>query len=206
MALPTNNVMVPHSKYPYIDVGYRELPFNIAESMGGVDLNDPSEGLNVYTWKAWWDPVTEVIYIVHPVTSTLIPTRTVVGLQSLSFAFDTNMQPAIAYEGVGGSFIYFFDSSSGSFTTFSLPFGSRSMHMYHDIKRYTSLPSNTTDALLFYLRGDKLFSRQQRDRYAVEYQLATLASDTCRIRKLGLNSDYRIQMELTGENLFVSSP
>jgi len=206
MALPENSVMVPRTYAPYIDVTYEVLPFSKEISRGGVALNNPSQGLNTQDWTVNWNPESGNFVVTSE--SGIIQTIPTIALDisSFSFCFDSNMQPALVYQNSAGTFLYFFDSALPGFSLLSLDPMARSVKLYHDDKRKLQVNAGVTDALLFYLIDDKLFMRRQRDRYATEIQLATLASRTCSIRRVGMTSDYRIQFELTGENLFVSSP
>lgn len=207
MALPSYTLKIPAQVEPYVDISYAPYRFNIAESFGGTALNDPSEGLQVKGWRIAWDSTTAWVSI-KDITKDDPPLNLfqVPMLQGITFCFDSNMQPVVGYETLDGSFLYYFNNVTNTFSTLTLPSGCRSLRLYHDDKRLVPVQLGKTDAVLFYLKEDKLLCRIQRERYLTEHTLATLASKKCLIRRLGMTRALRIQIELTGENLFVTSP
>lgn len=174
--------MLPdHEFSPQNVLGYLLNPDNLEPSffidyeMGGVGLNDPSQGSLV---KVWWvqlvvDGVKEESRItINSDDTTPVLFLTAQDITEVSMAFDQNMNPLIAYMQSGDAKFYWYDSLIEDYATLVLPAGSRSPKCCLDDKRYTQRASS--DVLLFYARADKLYYREQRDRYLIEYELATI--------------------------------
>lgn len=139
--------------------------------LGGVALNDASQGLQFYEWRGRYidgSVVLDVPGVVAPVTVLTVP-----GVTEFSFSFDQNMSPVVAYMlGDGSAHFYWFDSTIPGFTTLDLGSGARSPRCSLDDKRAVSgVASGASDVILTYLRDDALYFRAQRDRYATEYKL-----------------------------------
>lgn len=175
--------------------------------LGGIDISDASQGLEVQVWKATQDSGNAII--LTPLTSgspyNLI---TLGGVASeLSLAFDQNMRPSLAYVLAGQAYLYWYDSLPADFVTTALASDVRSPMLNHDDKRAFAVNGGTSDILLFYIRGSSLFYRQQRERYTVERQLATFAGSRIQIRNVGMNSVNRLQVEIIGvDKTLVSVP
>lgn len=172
----------------------KEPSYFIDYEMGGVALNDPSQGLLV---KNWWaqlvvDGVKEECRItINSADTTPYLFLTDQDITEVAFAFDQNMNPLIAYMQNGDAKFYWYDSLIEDYATLTLPAGSRSPKCCLDDKRHTQRSSS--DVLLVYGRADKLYYREQRDRYTIEYELATiLPGDDVLI--VGMTTANRIQI------------
>lgn len=170
--------------------------------LGGRAIQDTSEGLEVKVWTAEADEQTGSIMLsapgVTPVEFLVVP-----GVREISLAFDQNMQPAIAYLTIEGAFLYWFDATIPGFTTLDLPAGSRSPRISLDDKRASQ--TAVSDIVLAYIRGDKLYAREQRDRFTVERELATIArADLYELGQIGMNVSPlpRFQFQLRGRVSF----
>lgn len=181
-------------------IGYLLFPDNADPSplmdyeLGGVALNDPSQGLRVKTWycKTVIDGVKEITSISIG-ASDVVPIVFLVGdgITEASFAFDQNMNPVVAYMQNGQAKFYWFDTAVSGYVTTVLPAGTRSPKCCLDDKRPSQVAAS--DILLFYARGTKLYYREQRDRYLVEYELAnvSLGED---VLVAGMTDKLRIQI------------
>lgn len=161
--------------------------------MGGIAIQDPSQGLLYQLWVCWYTRNGEIR--VRPAsgsgTGTLIAVEP--GVRRLSFSFDRNMQPAVAWELTDRVKFRWFDSTVPGFTI-SEYVGGRTPRVYHDDKR--AISTATSDVLLAYLKDDQLIAREQRDRYLVEYVLRAGLPDTLRLNRVGMTTQNRIQFEL----------
>lgn len=157
--------------------------------MGGVGLNDPSQGLQVKTW---------VLRFVSPdlrLSAAGSPETTLFqapGLTELSLAFDQNMRPAIAYVQSGEAKLYWYDSFIESVTTTVLPAGTITPRVCLDDKR--TRMTGSSDVILAYVRNDNLYFRAQRDRFEVEYLLKAAVGGT--LIRVGMNTVNRLQFKL----------
>lgn len=210
MALPSNTFFNSNgSSFLTPDDFTATIPTRDREK-GGVAISDPSQGLLLQDWECKWDFRTRSI-IVFPVSNPLNSTVIISGLNSVSkvsFSFDANMRPYIAYANEGTSYFRWYDAVAGDYTTTVFNNNERDLCVTHDIKTFELVQSNVTDVLLFYLRDNKVYYRQQRDRYGLEYQIATLSNNLGVLQKVGLASNNRLQLQIVKNNntSFVSSP
>lgn len=170
--------------------------------LGGVALNDPSEGLEVKVWRCRYEEPDFIVDAPGVAASTLL---SVAGVSEFQFTFDQNMQPAIAYRIEAGSRFYWFDATIPGFTTIELPAGSRSPRCSLDDKR--SAQTSISDMILAYIRGPRVYWRAQRDRFLVEYVAATDAGEYTnalmnfyQLGQIGMNASPlpRFQFQLQG--------
>lgn len=177
----------------YIEPDSKQAGMLFDYEMGGIAVQDPSQGLEYQLWYCWYTRNNQIR--VRPASGAgdgiLIATEP--GVRRLSFSFDRNMQPAVAWELADRVRFRWFDSTVPGFTTTEY-LGARTPRVYHDDKRAISVA--TSDVLLAYLLDDKLVVREQRDRYLVEYIMRTGLSDTLRLNRMGMTRQNRIQFEL----------
>ncbi|WP_313116417.1 hypothetical protein [Stenotrophomonas indicatrix] len=139
--------------------------------MGGVALNDASQGLRVKLWRARVDG--DVVYV-GPEVGNEQPAFIRPGITSVALAFDQNMQPAIAFVQAGLAWLWWYDSSVPGMVFTSFP-GVINPRLTLDDKRPTQ--TSSSDVILGYLRAGSVYYRQQRDRYQIEYLFS--ASPPC---------------------------
>lgn len=182
-----SSVAVPAA---FLDPDYRDISGAVDYEMGGVALNDPSQGHFVYVWKAWYDAGT----IWCSVEDGSQVTALITGLSDVTevaFAFDQNMRPLVAYVRDGVTHLWWYDSAIAAMRDTTYPYCT-SPKLCHDDKRVES--RNTSDVLFFYIRDQALHYRQQRDRYDTEYWLADLPDWVERISAVGLSAGLRLQV------------
>lgn len=161
--------------------------------MGGVALNDPSQGLEVYTWIAQYFPATGDVTIFAPgVPATILFNAP--DITEISLAFDQNMRPVIAYVQAGQAKFFWFDTVIGETLVTTLPIDARTPRCSMDDKREMQTSQGQNDVIIAYLRGTALYYRQQRDRYENEYLLTATAPGT-KLIKVGMNKLRRLQFE-----------
>lgn len=158
--------------------------------LGGIGLNNPSEGLDYQVWTLEY--VSGGMYISSPNTPRILLFEAP-DVQQLSFAFDQNMRPFVAFvEGPQPKF-WWYDTSVGSAVFTDLPLGCRSLRAGLDDKRESQTAAS--DIILAYLRDDKLYFRAQRDRYTIEYLLASGLPDAD-LDRIGMTDKLRLQFRL----------
>jgi hypothetical protein len=159
-------------------------------SLGGVNFNDPSEGLEVKAWRGVMDGgVVSLETLGVPPVSVLSDA----GMIRFSFTFDQNMNRFIAYETESSAHYVWFDPTVSDYVTSTLPAGSQYARCGLDDHR--ALQTGTSDIILAYLRNGSLYFRAQRDRYLIEYLLET-GLDDMELRQVGMNEKYRFQFQL----------
>ena len=163
---------------------------------GGIALNDPSQGLQVQSWRARLVG-NEIKVGPDPYTSeTTVITGS--GITQISLAFDQNMNPAIAYVQAGVTKLYWYSTALEEMTTTTFAADVRSPFVCMDDKRDAATTMNINDVLLFYVRTNRLCYRQQRDSYNTERTLAWFDGTAVTINKVGMNVGLRMQVELVG--------
>ncbi|MBA4279297.1 hypothetical protein [Ralstonia sp.] len=146
---------------------------SLTESLhiGGVALNDPSQGLRVQTWTCTTDG-SRVFIRGETVPQTTLFTGT--GITEVSLAFDRNMNPFVAFVEGGVARYWWFNTAIGQRVTSTLPVGSISPRAVLDDVRESQ--GEFADIILAYQQGRNLLYRQQRDNYNIERTLSTTLS------------------------------
>lgn len=157
--------------------------------LGGKDISDASEGLEVKIWKAEVTEAGEVYFSAPEVPQALY--ITLPGTTEFSFTFDQNMRPVLAYMQAGEAKFRWYDALTGTYVTTTLPVGSNYPKVALDDKREYQTTLGDNDVILAYLRAGTLYYRQQRDRYEVEYTLASVPN--ARLLRIGMNMVGRLQ-------------
>ena len=168
-----------------------------AFELGGVALNNPSQGLMVKPWRAFIDDLGNTY-----VEAAGVPPTFVVNLpdvSTLSLTFDQNMNVFLAFTQSGQAKFYWFDPIASAYTITNLPVGSTFPRCSLDDKR--ELASSTSDIIVAYLRNGNLYFRQQRDRYLIEYLLypdINLDIIDAQIIEIGMGNNLRFQFHTAG--------
>ena len=158
---------------------------------GGVAISDPSQGLQVLTWSCYVPANTNDVML-KPGDGAPVLFAQIAGIIELSFAFDQNMRPVLAYQTLTGIFLYWYDSQAAGYVTTSFGPG-RNPRLTLDDKREFNLPNS--DVIFAYIRDDGLFYRQQRDRFTIERQVDSGVSKLS-LANIGMNRMLRLQFDL----------
>ncbi len=192
--IPENKLSSTPVYAPFLTPDNVERPSALVDyELGGIALNDPSQGLEVHRWIARYDPATGDVSVAAPgVIETTV--FTALGVTSLSLAFDQNMRPFVAFVQNGRAKFFWFDTVLGETLITELPEDARTPQCCMDDKREMQTSQGANDVIIAYLRGTSLCYRQQRDRYEVEYILTNAAPGT-RLLRMGMNQGRRLQFE-----------
>lgn len=179
--------------------------------MGGVALNDPSQGLEVQLWRfsLTVDESTgdSDVYVEAPsVPKTLLFSGSYIN--EIAGCFDQNMNPMVAYQEGGDPKIWWWDSTANAMVHTTLPSGCIDLRCTLDDKRQFNVADS--DIVLSYVRGGALYYRYQRERYLTEHLLFNAGSIE-RLVSLAMNEQWRLQWRLRGQSsatnaLSVSEP
>lgn len=173
---------------PFVGAKLRRSTKTLDFEDGGIALNDPSEGNQYQVWRGRLigndvvldapeaDPV--IVYSGENITE-------------ISFSFDQNMRPVVAFQQDGISKLFWFDSVAGQQVVTEYE-GALSPKVVLDDKRATQ--TNNSDVIFGYIREENLYYRQQRDRFLIERLLAP--APRARLEKIGLNTKLRLQFQL----------
>ena len=110
---------------------------------------------------------------------------TVADVKSLSFAFDLNMRPMIAYSTTSSSFLYWYDTSLAAQITTELGSAYSFMQLSLDDNRHSQTAN--ADVILAYIKNNKLFMRIQRERFQIEHELA----EAKQLKQIGMMKNNR---------------
>lgn len=162
----------------------------IDHEMGGIGLNDPSQGNEYQIWTGIVQNIRE-IWVSAPNTPLTLVYASAYEITELSISFDQLMRPYAAFVENGQCKLYWFDSVAGAPAVLSLPAGCYNPRITLDDKRPEQ--NSVSDILLFYMRDKNLYYRIQRERYLMEHLLATGIEGN--LLRAGMNTKYRIQFE-----------
>ena len=153
---------------------------------GPIALNDPSEGL---FYQIWTGQVYDGGVFLF---SDLVERQDILeqlNITEMSFTFDQNGRPTVVYVQYGIAKIWWYDSTVPGMATTTIGSGIISPKVILDDKRQTQ--TGSSDIILGYIKNENLYYRQQRDRFSVEYLLAT--DVVGRLQKLGMGNNLRLQ-------------
>jgi hypothetical protein len=199
--LPNGNVFTPVPiSAPFLPP--RDVPnasLLVDTEMGGIGLSDPSQGVNYQPWTCTVDSTAAGHVYLSAANTPPTLVLTVPGITQVSFTFDQNMHPFIAFTQNGNARFYWFDESIPGFTTTTLDAGALTPRASLDDKRAFAVNGGGTDILLFYVLNNNLLMRQQRDRYTIAYTMATnlnvqYLGNT--VFQVGMNQKLRFQVQM----------
>jgi hypothetical protein len=159
---------------------------------GPIALSDASGGQQYQTWiLTYSDPD----FTVTPqTTGSPSVVLSAAGALQVGLAFDQNGRETVCYNTATNGFLYWWDSSEPGFVTTDLGTTVKSLALTLDDKRNRQTQRN--DILLWYTIVGAvdydLFMRMQRERYTVEYPMATEVLQ--HITQVGMHTGYRVQI------------
>lgn len=195
-------------------LGGRSLPVRkeLDYEVGGFAIQDPSRGLQCNIWRARiLNEKTEIVMDANPYTAEgqYVAAFSIISgteITEVSISFDQNMRPVIAYVEAGVAKLYWYDSAIPGQTTTIYP-GYITPRVSLDDKR--ALQSQVSDVIFAYIREEggenRLFYRQQRDRYTIEYdptedldpsirdEYRAMVAASPGLIKIGMNRQLRMQ-------------
>jgi hypothetical protein len=172
---------------PAAFIGARALPITktVDYEDGGIALNDPSRGSNYQRWRGRL--IKDDVILDAPEVEEFVLLNGE-NITEISFTFDQNMRPALAFVQNGVAKLRWFDTVAGAqvITEYADAITPR---VVLDDKRITQ--TSNSDIILGYVKAGKLYTRRQRDRFTIEY----LMDDGPHIGlvKIGLNARLRLQ-------------
>lgn len=160
--------------------------------MGGVALSDPTGGLQDRIWTCRVDSAGRFSLSAPGVPETVI--FSALGTTDMNFTFDQNMRPFFAYTQNGRAKIRWYDTVAGENVITELTPGDMYLRCCLDDRRASATAQGLSDIILAYVRGGKLYYRQQRDRFEVEYLLSeTIPAKV--LTRIGMAKNNRLQFE-----------
>lgn len=190
MALPENILSTVPIKGKYLYPDNLDSSALISYELGGIGLNNPSKGLQYQVWTCEY--ISGRVRLSAPNQVSSIDIFEAPDITELSLAFDQNMRPFIAYMQADTAKFYWYDTLTAQAIHTDLPAGSICPCACLDDKR--SMQVSASDIILAYIRNRTLYMRRQRDRYGVEYSLATPID--AKLLKIGMTNKNRLQFKL----------
>lgn len=159
---------------------------------GGVAIQDTSAGVSAYRWRCFVDGVTVNAQREGAATVHLFDQA---GITEVSFTFDQNMRPAVAYTLHDGSMrLRWYDSLASVYVTDEMG-QARNPRLCMDDKR--AAMTSSSDILLAYIKPNgEMCYRQQRDRFGVERVLRTGVPANLKLKNVGMTRNMRLLFEL----------
>lgn len=186
--IPLHTFMLAPPSSPYL--WGAELLSKDTESweMGGVGISDPSGGLTYQMWHGVLETDTGTVLLDAPNTPQFV-LYSEAGITQMDFSFDQNMKPCLAFTQNGVAKFWWYNTANLQYETIILP-GAMTPLTLLDDKREGLLGSS--DIILFYLREGRLYYREQRDRFTVEYDSGI--SGVRRLIRVGFTEGLRVQL------------
>ncbi|MEQ1412263.1 hypothetical protein [Acinetobacter indicus] len=177
--------MIPNNKFSSIPILHDFLIGNrdtllIDYEYGSESLENPDSNFSTL-WTCFYED--NLIKITNGFS--IVPLLEVPNVTELSFAFDLNMRPLIAYSTLTEHNLWWYDTEASSQVTSNFDSSYSNMHLSLDDNR--SELSASADVILAYIRNNKLYMRIQRERFQIEHELANAK---CLIQ-IGMMKNYR---------------
>lgn len=194
MALPDNTISTEVVKGRFL------YPDNIVPQwfedyeMGGIALQDPSQGLEYQPWYGSWNAETGDISLRPNIIGAPIVILNEPDVVDFTFTFDQNMRWSVAIlTSTGVVRFHWYDSLVAAYVVTTYP-GMRSVKLCLDDKRAIQVLSDRSDILLSYVSdADILYVRTQRERYLIEYSLSPDIPSNVVITNFGMTDIKRVQ-------------
>lgn len=157
--------------------------------MGGVGISDPSGGLAYQLWHGVLEVDTGTVLLDAPNTPQFV-LYSEAGITQMDFSFDQNMKPCLAFTQNGEAKFWWYDVNLDAYQILDLGAGASTPIALMDDKRAQLIGSS--DVIVFYIRDGRLYYREQRDRYEVEYY--SNISGVRRLMRVGFTVGLRVQL------------
>ncbi|WP_417436415.1 hypothetical protein [Idiomarina abyssalis] len=191
MALPGNKLSIIPVEAPFV-VAPDELPSPWEPvEQGGISLDDNTAGLQYQLWRGVMED-TELVLRGERGGEGRVELGP--GVSEVSFTFDQNMRPMVAFVQDGLAKYRWYNSLLEDFEISQLGSWAKTPRVSLDDKR--RLQSGASDIILAYIKDRMLFFRMQRDRFDIEYPTGEPATALVRV---GMNTKNRFQFEMVAE-------
>ena len=143
----------------------KSYPLTESWENGGVALNDPTEELTKYVWKAWTDGTS--IMVKRDDLDTYHVILTDINITEVDLTFNQNMRPYITYVANDISKLYWYDALQSKQVIDEYPLITNPRVSLDDKRRFNVANS---DIIFAYISKDnKVKYRLQRERFSIEH-------------------------------------
>lgn len=198
MVIPTHKLESSLAVQSYFlrpdDRAREEQGLLVDYELGGIAIQDPSQGLRVRVWKLWVDAEAVRVAPLDAVGD-VVTLFSGAGITEVTLSFDNNMMPVVAYLQNDDLKLRWFDLSQSppQYVTNNFGSGTATPYLTFDDKRPQLI--GASDVMLFYVRSRKVWVRLLRDRWGVEYEWADVPSHAGRILAAGMSRSNRMQLK-----------
>lgn len=205
--LPDDVLSTQAVVYGSVDPVKRPGDFLVDYERGGRALNDPSDGLRTQVWTLEVERDKTDIDTWHVYARATLAGKhllfSATHIEEASLAFDQNMRPFVAYVQQGVTKYWWYDSTVPGQVHTTLGAGYRSPRCTTDEKRDWHL--ELSDIMLFYIKGNTLYRRQQRDRFTNEKALKVVGN-TAEIVSVTMSTGSRLQIRIRNSTVTADDP
>lgn len=159
--------------------------------MGGLGINDPTNGLDYQLYTAQLYKGQVLVHAPYVDQFVMMEDHDITGI---SLSFDQNMRPALLYVKITQAYLWWYDTAAAEQVTTTLDADVITPKIIMDDRRASQ--SNISDIILAYVRSGNLYYRQQRDRFNTEYLLYSGIQPGVGIKRFGTNSKLRLQFHM----------
>lgn len=164
----------------------------VDRSLGGVDLQDPSEGLEYQLWEIYYE--SPLVKIKGLSNNNIHILDSIPNITELSLSFDLNMNVSFTYVSNGESYLKYYDTLVQNYSIKHLENCKSPRLVYDDLRE---MQTNTSDIICAYINSSThtLCYRLLRDRYTIEYPLHEIEPNAKLIR-VGMGKGLRLQFKI----------
>lgn len=164
----------------------------IDRTLGGIAIQDISEGLNYQVWEIYYE--SPFIKIKGLTTGVVIILEEVQRVIELSLAFDLNMNIAYTYVVGDKSYLRYYNTTTQTLQTMELIHCKSPRLTYDDLR---SMQNQVSDIVCAYINvsNNTLCYRLLRDRYTIEHTLQEVP-ENARLIRIGMTEGLRLQFKM----------
>lgn len=191
MAIPEDRLSTTVQATDFLSPDSNAPSYVIDYELGGIALNDPSEGLDYQTWVAEIVGTTITLRADSVAETVVYSGSGSSDITEVSLAFDQNMRLHLAYIDNGITYFTWYDPNIPGAVTTNYGADVKHPRLCLDDKRPFAISSS--DIILTYIKNGNLYFRQQRDRYETEYLLASSVDPD--LYKVGMGTNNRLHWQ-----------
>jgi len=182
--------------YPFVGARNKTVTRTIDYEDGGAGIQNPQGGLNQQIWQARLldagEAHSRVLLQAESVPPFIVWQQPY--LSEISFSFDQNMQPVLAYVQAGQAKLRFFNSVLQDFSIIELEQGAITPRVALDDKR-DFLGYAQSDVILAYIFNGDLVKRLGSERYQTTHLIKEGVGNAGLV-KIGMNRNLRMQYRI----------
>lgn len=187
MSLPNNSLSSLKKPEPFVEGAQFPILLDKDIERGGIAIQDSSQGLDVKFWYAEIINNSDIIIYADDVEPITFYSGN--NITEVSLAFDQVMRPTVAFVEDGMAKLRWYDSQAGETVTTEYSSDYVSPKVTLDLNKQSQV--GESDIIFAYVRDNKLYYRDQGDRYGVEYLLSE--RPLRRLQKIGFTAGSRMQ-------------